>query len=218
MKTTDILYEHIRNLWEEAVSKPFVTEMARGTLSMNRFRYYMLQDYLYLLDYIDILRDILKYTENSGLKKFLCHIIAETRNETERVHVPNMKKIGISDDEIRNCQKADVIKNYVRYMREQLEESGLKAGLTALLQCSWVYAYIGEKMTERYPEEIQRSAYKSWFDSYTCKEYIQANQTWMDVLNRETAKRGPEETKKLCDIFQTCASYENQFWDMLYMD
>ena len=101
MKFSDILYEHAADLWEEAAKKPFVVEMAEGTLSPDRFRFYMLQDYLYLQDYIDILKSFQTFTNKPSLRAFLDRIIEETEQETYRVHVPNMKKIGVRDEDIR---------------------------------------------------------------------------------------------------------------------
>ncbi len=216
MKLSDRLYETVQQLWKEAAGKPFVREMAEGTLDPDCFRGYMLQDYLYLHDYIDILNTALECTDDSRLQEFLRRVIEETRNETERVHLPNMKKIGVSDQAIRNCKKADIIVSYVDYMKQQFKVQGIIAGLTALLQCSWVYAYIGETLMEEYADRIAVSPYKSWFDSYTCREYTEANRRWIDVLDRETEDISPEEVQELCAIFKQCAEYENHFWDMLY--
>ena len=216
MKFSDILYEHAEDLWEEAARKPFVVQMAEGTLSPDRFRFYMLQDYLYLQDYIDTLKSIQIYTDEPSLRAFLDRIIEGTEQETYRVHVPNMRKIGVSDEDIRNAERTGVIAEYIEYMREQLQDSGLLAGLTALLQCSWIYAYIGRKVTEKYSEQLKDSPYISWFIAYTCPEYVEANQIWIDVLDRETEGIGQEERDELCRIFRQCAVYENQFWDTLH--
>ena len=215
MKLSKILYGRVCDLWKEAAKKPFVIEMAKGNLDPYRFRSYMLQDYLYLLDYIEILQVMMKMAEDPDLKLFLENVIEETKKETYRVHVPNMRKIGISDEELAGSQKDETIASYLNYMRRQLEQ-GLLAGLTALLQCSWVYAYIGQIMMEKYPAEIGRSPYKSWFDAYTCPEYVESNQRWIDFVDRMAQGISQEETEKLCRIFEHCAVCENQFWDVLY--
>ena len=46
-------------LWLRYLCHPFITQMADGTLPLEKFRYYMLQDYLYLRDYTKILAAIL---------------------------------------------------------------------------------------------------------------------------------------------------------------
>ena len=58
MKISDILLSNIKPLWDEAADKNFVIQMAEGTLDINSFKKYMIQDYLYLYDYIEILKDI----------------------------------------------------------------------------------------------------------------------------------------------------------------
>ena len=47
MKLSEILHTKVEDLWKEAAAKPFVIEMAQGSLTPDLFRHYMLQDYLY---------------------------------------------------------------------------------------------------------------------------------------------------------------------------
>ena len=216
MKFSDKLYAGVNDLWREAADKPFVREMALGTLSEKRFRNYMIQDYLYLLDYIEILCFIRNQTEDEDLRRFLLAVINETEGETYRVHLPHMRKIGVSDEETASAFRLQVISEYTEYMREQVREHGFLAGLTALLQCSWLYAYIGEKMTAEYSEEIAASPFRFWFDAYTCKEYIETNQMWIDTLDHETEGITGDTAMLLKNIFRTCAEYENKLWDDLY--
>ena len=216
MKFSEMLHAGADDLWREAADKPFVKEMALGTLPENKFRNYMIQDYLYLLNYIDILGFIRSQTGDENLRDFLLSVIKETENETYRVHIPHMRKIGVSDAEIEEAVRVPVISEYTGYMREQTREHGVLAGLTALLQCSWLYAYIGEKMTAEHSEEIAVSPYRFWFDAYTCKEYTDANRMWIDVLDRETEGINSDTAMLLKKIFRKCAEYENTLWDALY--
>ena len=211
-----MLYEAAQDLWGEAAEKSFVREMAEGSLDEGLFRRYMIQDYLYLLDYIDILSFVRSQTEDECLRHFLQSVIKETENETYRVHIPHMRRIGVSDAEIEETVKVPVISEYTGYMREQTREHGILAGLTALLQCSWLYAYIGEKMTAEHSEKNTASPYRFWFDAYTCKEYTDANRMWIDTLDREAEGISGDTATLLNNIFRTCAEYENKLWDELY--
>ena len=204
MKFSEKLHTGVEDLWREAAGKPFVREMALGTLAEKRFRNYMIQDYLYLLDYIEILCFIRNQTEDEDLRRFLLAVINETEGETYRVHLPHMRKIGVSDEETASAFRLQVITEYTEYMREQVREHGFLAGLTALLQCSWVYAYIGEKMTAECSEEIAASPFRFWFDAYTGKEYIEANQMWIDTVDRESTGIDDETAESMCRIFITC--------------
>ncbi|MFQ9389570.1 MAG: hypothetical protein ACLR1V_12925 [Coprococcus sp.] len=48
MKLTEILYEDVKEIWDGYLKHPFVSGIGDGSLSLERFRFYMLQDYLYL--------------------------------------------------------------------------------------------------------------------------------------------------------------------------
>ena len=215
MKLSEILVSKVDKPWTETLEKTFLSEMAHGTLDPMKFRNFMLQDYMYLLDYIELLKDIKSLAENEELKDFITCVISDTENETYRVHIPAMKELGISDEDISGGIKADVIEGYMGYMRSMLEEGGILAGLTAMLQCSWNYAHIGQVLSDRYRDILPASPYKDWFDAYSCKEYIDANRAWIEALDREASDIDDEETEKLCSIFITCAEYENKFWDYL---
>ena len=242
MKLSETLFSKVNKLWDEAAHKDFVVQMAKGTLGSERFKHYMIQDYLYLTDYIDVLNKTKELAESDELISFIENIIKGTTNETVTVHIPNMKRIGITDDDIKNAKKEPVIEEYVSYMKGCLNEHGLLAGLTALLQCSWVYAYIGQKDSLEFKNELVNSEYKDWFEAYSGEHYVKANQRWVEVLDTEFEKYSKminqsglntnEQSKKnstvnvigdsnqdmllkLCEIFEKCAEFENRFWDVL---
>ena len=215
MKLSERLISEAKNLWIEATGKTFLAEMARGTLEERLYKNYMIQDYLYLKDYISILNKMLELAEDDELRVFLERIIKDTEYETYKVHVPSLRSLGITDEDVEACDKDKVIADYIGFMMNQLNENGILAGLTALLQCSWNYAYISKAVSDRYPDELAQSKYKGWFDAYTAKEYIDSNQSWIDMLDKRTENISKEETENLCGIFKTCAEFENKLWDSL---
>ena len=214
-KLSEKLKSEAKALWTEAVEKEFLVSMAKGTLDTELFKNYMVQDYLYLKDYIGILKRIREMAEDEKLAVFLDGIIGDTEYETYKVHVPNLRSLGIGEEDAALHQKGQVIADYMDFMRSRLEEYGILAGLTALLQCSWNYAYIADVVSERYPDELVRSRYKSWFEAYTNQAYIESNRKWIDALDERTADISNEDINVLCMIFKTCAEYENKFWDYL---
>ena len=71
MKLSEILFSKTKDIWDEASSKPFVIDMAKGTLDKSLFKRYMLQDYLYLKEYIGILKSIRDIAGDEETKAFL---------------------------------------------------------------------------------------------------------------------------------------------------
>ena len=214
-KLSKLLFSRAEKLWIEASQKDFVIGMARGDLSRGRFCSYMIQDHLYMLDYKGILEQLLNCTEDPELCSFIDRMIEEVEYETDRVHIPALKKAGIGESDIRNSSMDTVLAEYVGFMRSIVAERGLLAGLTALLQCSWAYAYIGKSVMEQYPEEVACSPYRDWFAAYTSTGYSEANQRWIDTVDCESTGIGEDTAEDMCRIFVTCAEYENRFWDRL---
>ena len=216
MKLSEILFSKTKDIWDEASSKPFVIAMAKGTLDKSLFKRYMLQDYLYLKEYIGILKSIRDIAGDEETKAFLGEIIDGTAREIESVHLHNMEELGITSDDIEKCRMFPVITEYNGYMRRCVKEFGLLGGIAALLQCSWVYAYIAEDAVRKYKDEISKSEYGSWFEAYTCQSYLDTNQMWIDLLDEQSIGIDDAKTEDMCRIFERCARYENEFWDALY--
>ena len=213
MKITDTLFNKVETLWEKAAEKEFLIKMADGSLENDRYSRYMLQDYYYLLEYKDILGRLLKLSDDGEVTDFLKMAVDVTVFEIENVHLPAMKKLGISEDEIKNTGKNQVVADYVKFYNDTIDKSGLIGGFTALLQCCWNYAYLGEKLCAKYGEQIEKSYYKFWFDTYTSKEYVETNEKWQSLVNKITAGVDDKTKEILCQIFKTCAEFENKFWD-----
>ena len=51
MKFSEQLLEKLQPIWRKNHSHPFVKGIGAGTLDQEKFRFYMIQDYLYLIDY-----------------------------------------------------------------------------------------------------------------------------------------------------------------------
>ena len=215
MKTTELLYTCVESLWKKAADKEFLIKMAEGTLDEKRYSGYMLQDYYYLVEYKKILERLLKLSEDSEVTGFLKLAIDVTVYETESVHLPAMKKLGISEDTIKNTGMNRVITEYVTFYHDTIDKNGLLGGFTALLQCCWDYAYLGKVMYENYGEKIEKSQYKFWFDAYTSKEYVETNEKWQSLVDKMTTGTDDKTKETLCNIFKTCAEFENKFWDVL---
>ena len=215
MKTTELLYTCVESLWKKAADKEFLIKMAEGTLEEKRYSGYMLQDYYYLVEYKKILERLVELSEDSEVTGFLKLAIDVTVYETESVHLPAMKKLGISEDTIKNTGMNSVITDYVAFYHDTIDKNGLLGGFTALLQCCWDYAYLGKVMYENYGEKIEKSQYKFWFDAYTSKEYVETNEKWQSLVDKMTAGADDKTKETLCNIFKTCASFENKFWDVL---
>ena len=108
VKLSERIYERAKALWPRYLTHPFVTEMADGTLPREKFRYYMVQDYLYLRDYVKIFAAILQKTDDFEQIRFLSGEMANTIDETFRTHLPYMKRLGVTEEEIADAASSEL--------------------------------------------------------------------------------------------------------------
>ena len=54
MLFTDYLYESSKEIWDKYLEHPFLVELGEGTLDKEKFRKYLIQDYLYLIEYAKV--------------------------------------------------------------------------------------------------------------------------------------------------------------------
>ena len=154
VKLSQTLYARAEKIWPRYLSHPFVTQMADGTLPLEKFRYYMLQDYLYLRDYVKIFAAIIQKADDFEQIRFLSEELADTIGETFRTHIPYMKRLGITEDEIRSARTHIDNNAYTHYMLWEAQAGDVLTGLVTLLNCSWSYAYVAEKIVNRCPEAL----------------------------------------------------------------
>lgn len=212
---SDQLFEVARPIWDMSVEHPFVVQLAQGDLSKDRFRYYMTQDYLYLKSYIKIFGIIMQKTQDLGEIKFASDNIAALLDETIKVHIPYMRKLGISDLDIKAARAHPDNLAYTSYMTQIASQNNYLTGLIAILGCSWGYAYIAQKASQIYPQATTSSPYKSWFCSYIHPSYVKTNQDLIDRCNALSQDITCDEKEYLLEVFRTCCVFEYRFWNML---
>ena len=89
-------------------------------------------------------------------------------------------------------------------------------GLVTLLNCSWSYAYVAEKIVERCPDALRDKRYGSWFAGYVSESYRRTNQMLIDRIDALSGSIDEKKTEDLCGIFEKCCRFDLRFWDMVY--
>lgn len=215
MKLTDLLYEDVRSIWEGYLEHPFVKGIGDGTLSLDRFRFFMLQDYLYLYDYAKVFAIGVVKARDPELMRHFSQLVYNTLNGEMEIHRKYMARLGITETEAASVKPSIVNTSYTRYMLEIGHTEGILELLVSILSCSWSYQQIGAALN-RIPGASEHPFYGEWIQGYTSEEYVADNQMIMDLVNELGSHCTEEDISHLKDIFRTCSRYEALFWDMSY--
>ena len=106
LSVTDKLLKAAAPVWEKCLNHPFVTGIGDGTLDVEKFKFFMLQDYLYLFDYAKVFAlGVVKAREPELMHTFAKNVDAVLGGEMN-IHRAYMKRLGITEEQVFSVQPA----------------------------------------------------------------------------------------------------------------
>lgn len=216
MKFTDILFEDVRELWEKYLEHPFVKEIGEGTLEKEKFKNYLVQDYLYLKEYAKVFAmGLVKAESLSDMNLYYGSIKGILEDETE-VHTNYLKYFGIDQDKVFDNRKEMTTESYTSYMLGIGLKGDLKEIAMTILPCAWSYQFIGRSLYEKHKDTLDNNFYKPWIEEYSSVEFEEGSEVWKNHINDLCKDISEKEAENLRDIFMKSSLYEMDFWDMAY--
>lgn len=213
-KTAEHLLEATKDIWAQYNEHPFVKGIEDGTLDREKFRYYIIQDYLYLEEYAKTFAvGTAKAKSLKTTRLFSAYIDVLTGAEMD-IHRGYMGKLKITQEEIDNTPRSLDNLSYTSYMLRVAYEEGEAEILTAILSCAYSYEVIAKKIAANNPAALSHEFYGEWVQGYCSAEYAEENRVLLDMLESLTAEYTKEQIKHLTDIFTACSRYELAFWEM----
>ena len=215
-RTTERLLDASREIWEGYLSHPFVRGLADGSLAVNKFRFYLLQDYLYLFDYAKVFaQGVVKSREPEVMRVFSSYVASILNGEME-IHRGYMARLGITEEQAEAVQPSLSNLSYTAYMRAVAAEEGPAEIMAAVLSCAISYEYIAKWIVKNYPDADKHDFYGEWVRGYASEDYAAENQRLIALMERLSADYTDTQRKHLVDIFVACSRYEAMFWDMAW--
>lgn len=215
MKVSERLYNSIIDLWDKYNEHPFVKGLADGTLPLEKFQFFMIQDHLYLMQYAKVFAlGVLKAKNESDMRLF-SSLIAATLDTENALHQDYLRRLNISQEMIAQAKPSIVTDSYTNYMIAIAEKEGLGELMAAVLSCSWSYKLIGDFM-EKFPGATKQEFYGEWVNMYISDGYRSSNQLMIDMVDRLTEGYTEQQIQNLEHIVYVCSQYEYMFWDMAW--
>lgn len=209
------LHDAAASVWEACLRHPFVTGIGDGTLDMEKFRYFMLQDYLYLFDYARVFAlGVVKARDPELMRVFAANVDAILGGEM-KIHRAYMKRLDITEEQVFSIKPALANLSYTNYMLSVAQIGGPMEIVASILACSWSYAEIGQALAA-IPGAAEHPFYGEWIRGYASEEYAATNQALIELMDSLAADAGEDQLAYLTDVFVNCSRYELGFWDMAW--
>ncbi|HEU4965397.1 MAG TPA: thiaminase II [Bacilli bacterium] len=202
-------------IWRQIHEHPFVTEMGNGTLAPDKFAYYMVQDYLYLIEYCRLFALAATKAQDLPTMGKFAELLHATLHVEMDLHRQYAAKFGITPEQLENAQIAPTAHAYSRHLLHTAQNGTLAEMVTAILPCQWGYHEIALRLQEQGGAD-NGSLYTEWVNMYAAPDFGELSiwlRGWLDGL----AANLPEaEQQRLIDLYLTGSRYEWMFWDMSY--
>jgi thiaminase (transcriptional activator TenA) len=197
--------------WRAYTEHEFVRQLAAGTLPQASFRRYLVQDYLFLIQFArayalaayksDTLADI--RAASASLSR-----IAEGEMS---LHVTFCKGWGISEAEMQATPEARETMAYTRLVLERGMAGDLLDLNVAMAPCLIGYAEIARNIGSVSTD----NPYRAWVEAYACADYQDLAARKMTYLDDLMERRGgPGRFAGLSATFGAATRLEADFWQM----
>lgn len=196
--------------WEASFTHPFVMGIADGTLPLEKFKMYMMQDAYYLKHYGKLLAMLAaKATEEDDIAYFL-QMAQFIRDAELQLHRTTFHELHVTQEELANFEPAPAAYNYVSHMYQAYFTGTIAEAYAAILPCPWLYQEIGVQLRHAVPN-VQ--LYAEWIALYSSPEMAAMIETQKAMMNRFASMPG-NDVNTLHNHFKRSCYYEWQFWEM----
>jgi thiaminase/transcriptional activator TenA len=211
---SDRLHRLAEPVWRAQHEHPFVRGIGDGSLDLDRFRHWLRQDYLFLIEYCRLFAlAAARAPDLATLTRFADLLQATARTEMD-LHRSFAGEFGISTSELEREVMAPTTRGYTDFLVRTAATGDFAELAAALLPCMWGYSEIGLRLAQGPRPEDARLA--AWIDSYASPEFA-ALADWcrglVDELGREAA---PVTRTRMEAAFLTSSRYELLFWEMAW--
>ncbi len=205
-----------RELWDSYLRHPFVRGLADGSLDEEKFRFYMVQDYIYLIDYARVFAlGVAKARDADVMRVFAAYVHQILDGEMD-IHRGYMKRLGIAPEDAQRALPALDNLSYTSYMLRVAYDEGPAEIMAAILSCALSYEHIARRMLEQNPAAAEHPFYGEWVRGYADEGYHEANEALIALTEKLTESCSEAQLEHLEEIFRICSEYEMRFWDMAW--
>jgi thiaminase (transcriptional activator TenA) len=216
MKFTARLRQNVEPVWKKTHNHPFILEIGDATLPLAKYKFYMCQDYVYLIDYVKLFAlGSIKAPDVETMAQF-AWVLDETLHGEMEMHRKNADKIGIRINELERTEAAPITLAYVNYMLKIAHEGSLADLNAVLLPCMWSYWEIGQSLMKQKGAGLNHEIYGEWIKTYASDDFGELTKWLIQLMDRLADGKTGDELNKLEHKFIISSKFEYMFWNMAY--
>jgi len=200
--------------WAAYTRHAFVSQLGEGTLPQACFRHYLVQDYLFLIQFARAYAlGVYKSPSLADMRQSLLGVKAILDVELD-LHLEMCGGWGMSREEIETAPEDTPTMAYTRFVLDAGMAGDLLDLQAALAPCVIGYAEIGARLAEDGCARGE-NPYSRWIEEYAGDAYQELSKgfiAWIDATAGQvlTEQRYP----RVLSLFEKACRLESDFWQM----
>ena len=208
--TWELRQKH-HDLWHRMVTHPFVTEMGDGTLPVEKFRTYFLQDYVFVRDLVSMtalgISKAPDFESANLLNRFLTGILDPENDLFMRA----FGEMGVSEQDYSSVEASPTTQAFGDFIMRTALEGDFNDIATVLYVTEGTYLDWGTRLIEQGCRPDNR-IYREWIEIHG-PEVLGEFVSWLGNHLDETAGGDSLRTER---VFRAALRYEYLFWEASY--
>lgn len=201
--------------WQAYTHHPFVAGLGDGTLAEGAFRHYLVQDYLFLIQFARAYALAVYKSDNLADMQSAAETMNGILNTEMQLHIGYCAGYGISAAEMEQAPEAAECTAYTRFVLEAGMAGDILDLHVALSPCVIGYGEIGARLAADPATRRDGNPFLSWIEMYSGDDYADVMVGATERLNRLGAERLTEARyARLAKLFGTATRLEADFWSM----
>src|ERR1700687_6240073 len=188
MRFSEEAWERTTALREEIHQLPFNRELAAGTLAPERFRFYILQDALYLAQYSRVLSLAAAKAPDTTNSQTFGHSALGAIAVEQRLHEHYLREFGVEPASVAAAEPAPDCLAYTSYLLATAHQEPWEALVAALLPCFWIYWDVASAIAHG---AAPNNRYQAWIDTYADEAFGEAAQRVIGIGGQAAAAATP---------------------------
>ncbi|MDP6371086.1 MAG: thiaminase II [Vicinamibacterales bacterium] len=209
----DELWDANRDVYDAILEHPFLRGMQDGSLPLDTFTFYIVQDARYLGVFAEALKAAATKAPDPAWARQLSADAQSSLAEERRLHEQVFSTHGMSDVEAASIASAPSAVAYANHLLATAHTGSFEEAIAALLPCYWIYWEVGKSLQA---EGSPNATYQAWIDAYVSPDYAEAVRAIVDMVNATSAGADVETRERMHERFRRSSRYEWMFWDAAY--
>lgn len=209
MSFSDRLWQSINPYYLIIAAHPFNVELEDGTLSRDRFDFYIRQD----VSYLRVLAHVFALISNRAIKPHMGSLFLTFSKDAEKASDDLAALFLDSSRKHTDVHLSPACKEYSDFLQTTVTSASLEESVAAVLPCFWIYRELSKAIAKIAKGD---NPYLAWINLNASQDYSLMTDKVIALVD-EIASQSTAKTFGLMEaVCQRSSHFEWRFWEDAY--